>query len=100
MSALREAIALIIAQNRYRDADGVADLVLVVVHEHADIEAARESVDMPAVVLLLWRIMELMGVGVADFPERDSTGFAMMIRDAIVNQELFAAALTPGDTHG
>ena len=64
-----------------------------------NIEAARESVDVPAVVLLLWRIMELMGVGVAEFPERDSTGFAMMIRDSIVNKELFAAALTPpGDT--
>ncbi len=65
-----------------------------------NIEAARESVDMPAVVLLLWRIMELVGVGVAEFPERDSTGFAMMIRDSIVNKELFAAALTPGDTDG
>ena len=58
-----------------------------------DIEAARESVDMPAVVLLLWRIMELMGVGVAEFPERDTTGFAMMIRDSIINRELFDVAL-------
>ena len=62
-----------------------------------NIEAARESVDMPAVVLLLWRIMELMGVPVGEFPERDTTGFAMMIRDSIVNRELIDAALT-GDT--
>jgi hypothetical protein len=63
-----------------------------------NIEAAREAVDMPAVVLLLWRIMELMGVATADFPERDVTGFALMIRDSIVNNETIAAALTPGDT--
>ena len=58
-----------------------------------DIEAARESVDMPGVMLLLWRMMELMGVSTAEFPERDTTGFAMMIRDSIVNKELFDAAL-------
>ena len=62
-----------------------------------NIEAARESVDLADVTQLLWRIMELMGVPVAESPERDRTGFAMWIRDAIVNQELFAAALTPGE---
>ena len=62
-----------------------------------NIEAARDSVDLPGVVLLLWRIMELMGVPAGEFPEKDTTGFAMMIRDSIVNRELIAAALT-GDT--
>ncbi len=58
-----------------------------------NIEAARESVDMPGVMLLLWRIMELMGVPVSEFPHKDRTGFAMMIRDSIVNKKLFDAAL-------
>ena len=62
-----------------------------------DIEAAREAVDMTAVVLLLWRLMELMGVSTVEFPVRDVTGFALMIRDSIVNRELLDAALT-GDT--
>ncbi len=58
-----------------------------------DIDAARESVDMPGVMLLLWRIMELMGVSVSEFPHKDRTGFAMMIRDHIVTRELLDAAL-------
>ncbi len=62
-------------------------------YANPDIEAARESVDMPAVVLLLWRIMELAGMPVGDVVEKDLTGFAMMIRDSIVNRELFEAAL-------
>ena len=64
-----------------------------------NIEAARESVDMPGLTLLLWRITELMGVPPSKFPGVEKNeGFAMMIRDSIVNKKLIAAALTPGDT--
>ena len=47
---------------------------------------------MPAVVLLLWRIMELAGMPVGEVVEKDLTGFAMKIRDSIINKEVIAAA--------
>lgn len=58
-----------------------------------DIEAARESVDMPALVLLLSRIMELAGMPIGDVMRKDLTGFAMMLRDSIVNRRVVQAAL-------